>query len=126
MQINENKKSIAKPEIAKITKNNKNTNPDILKTIEIEDSSINEAKPYKDQTTEVPNSLLIEPSQKSPPIKTSFERKIKQDDTIVTINIDKIEVRTNMPKETKNYRSTPKSNRMSLREYLELRKKGEL
>lgn len=44
----------------------------------------------------------------------------------VTINIDRIEIKANVPQNTKNNNSAPKTNRMSLSEYLRLRKEGAL
>jgi hypothetical protein len=45
---------------------------------------------------------------------------------VVTINIDRIEVRANLPQKEKNNNSISNTSKMSLSKYLQLRKEGVL
>lgn len=120
ININENKINNVKLDVTKPTENIDNSNISQIK-------SKNETKKNIDMQE---SPIQIEPYNKESPVINThispYEDVQKNNSNIVTINIDKIEVRANLPQQTKNNNSTPKSNRMSLSEYLQLRKEGAL
>jgi hypothetical protein len=121
VQINENKTNVVKSDANKIPER-KSDNSDMPQF-----SSKN--KPEIDNL-QVSPSIVIEPSNIASPINDNpsnpyAENLEKNNSNTVTINIDKIEVKVNLPQQAKNNILT-KSNRMSLSEYLQLRREGKL
>jgi hypothetical protein len=132
------KENIITKNIVQITENKiNNATLDVTtqneQKIKNSDASQIESKKDNKKNIDIQNSssILIEPSNKTFALTKNpsnlYVEKMKNNKTnVVTINIDRIEVRANLPQKEKNNNSISNTSKMSLSKYLQLRKEGVL
>jgi len=132
------KENIITKNIVQITENKiNNATLDVTTQNEqkIKNSNVSQIESKKDNKKNIgvqdSSPILIEPSNKTFALTKNpsnlYVEKMKNNKTnVVTINIDRIEVRANLPQKEKNNNSISNTSKMSLSKYLQLRKEGVL